>query len=242
MIRIRYLILLLPGLLSLTGLKAENGNYDIHYKLGSFNARVATADISWKASEWNGKPALCSEADLRATPIFRVFINKDFYAKCFFSPEELSPLYFVNPFKKKGKTYQYEYLYRTDTGEIESTSVLPEGTRRKVFPNDGQTMDLLCLLHFVRFLDPSSVTKVMPLTILMSGKAYPSELLYLGEDLVKFPGIPAQKFLLRLPGGLMTNGSGNEIYIWRSREGNQLLGLETALSKGHMSVKIRPTQ
>ena len=39
--------------------------------------------------------------------------------------------------------------------------------------------------------------------------------------------------------GLMENGSGHEVYIWRSISDNPvILGLETELSAGFMSVKM----
>jgi hypothetical protein len=76
--------------------------------------------------------------------------------------------------------------------------------------------------------------------ILVSGKLYPGELLHLGEDLERFPDMPAEKLLLRLTErGLMENGSGNEIYIWRSSGPDRnILGLETNLSTGSMYARI----
>ena len=101
-------------------------------------------------------------------------------------------------------------------------------------------MDFLTLVHFLRFLELDQAEQPLPLTILVSGKSYPAELSYLGEDPDKFPGIPAEKFLLHLTErGLMENGSGNEVFTWRSiGDERTILGLEAELSSGKIYVKI----
>lgn len=239
---VRFLYLMLPGLLYLTGLSTEELHFDVHYKLGAFNAKVATADFRWQPSDWKGSQVLYTTGSVRATPIFRLFINSDFYFESHFRTEDLAPLHFINPFKQDGKQGRFEYTYRDDTGEIESKTVFAGNIENKTFPNDGRTMDLLSLLHFIRLMDYSLADEPMPIIVLMSARPYPAELVNQGTDLTTFPDIPAEKILLRLAGGLMTNGSGNEVYIWRSLEDHRLLMLETELSSGSMTVKIRPAQ
>ena len=102
-------------------------------------------------------------------------------------------------------------------------------------------MDLLSLLHFVRFLDLTPDSAPIKMQILMAGKSRDARILYKGIDEEKFPGISAEKILLEMTEhGLMENGSGNEIYIWRSSgPDRRLLALETELSSGAMFVRLR---
>jgi hypothetical protein len=233
----RLTFLLIPVLLLTETL--GTARYEVRYKLGALDTRVVTAEITWEESSWNGIPAYYSAATLQTVPFFRLFLGSDYFAETYFSQSELKPLYFDNPFQKKGKTGKYEYLWRED-GEIESTSTLGDQTVFQTFPNDGRTVDFLSLVHFLRFLDLDTAEEPLPVHILVSGKSYPGELLHLGEDTEKFPDMPAEKILLRLTErGLMENGSGNEIYIWRSSGPDRnILGLETDLSTGSMYARI----
>jgi len=231
-----FIRILLPVLVSLSSLGTVH--YDIRYKLGQMNLRVATAAFSWEQDSLDGIPVYHGGAIIRTTPFFRLFIGSDYIANTYLRRDDLSPMYFFNPFKNE----RYEYVYRQDTGEIESTSV--RGPRQPVeydrFPFDGRTMDLLTLLHFIRFLDESLMKPSMPIHVLISGKIFPAEIIYQGKDAERFPGIQADRILLRLTEhGLTENGSGNEVYLWRSPgEDRCLLGLETELSTGSMHASI----
>ncbi len=232
----RLTYLLIPVLLLTETL--GTARYEVRYKLGALDTRVVTAEITWEASSWNGTPAYYSAAMLQTTPIFRLFLGSDYFAETYFSQDELKPLYFDNPFQKKGKDGKYEYLWKEK--DIESTSTLGDQAVLQVFPNDGCTVDFLSLVHFLRFLDLDRAKEPLPVHILVSGKSYPGELVYQGEDSERFPDMPAHRFLLRLTErGLMENGSGNEVYIWRSMGPDRnILGLETELSTGSMYARI----
>ena len=211
--------------------------YVVRYQRGKLDARVATATITWEMSTWNETPALHSTALVKTTPLFKLFLGSDYFAETYFGRKDLSPLYFINPFKN-GK---YEYFYRQETGLIEST--IDEGDGQPAymtFPFDGRTMDLLSLLHFVRFLDPSKAGSPYDIQLLMASKCHPARIEYQGIDNDKFPGIPTEKFLVKMTErGLMENGSGDELHIWRSPgPDRRLLALETALSSGSMIVRI----
>lgn len=234
---IRFAYLLLPLLLGLS--TPEKINYDVRYILGDLNTRVITVEITWEESEWNEIPAYHSEAVLKTRPFFRLFLSPYYYAETYFNQDERKPLFFANPFKYKGKKATYEYVYREQ--EIESKSDLGSGPAIYTsFPNDNQTVDFLSLVFFIRFLDLEAAREPLPLHILISGKSFPAELQYLGQDPDKYLDTPADKFLLRMTErGLMENGSGHEVYIWRSISDNPvILGLETELSAGFMSVKM----
>ena len=74
-------------------------NYDVRYKNGLINAKVATATITWEESKWQNRPAYHSSALVKAAPVFALFISSDYVAETYFSHSGLAPLYFINPFK-----------------------------------------------------------------------------------------------------------------------------------------------
>ena len=235
----RLFYLMLPCLLLLS--EAVTTQYEVRYKLGSMNMRVVTLDISWEESEWNGEPAYHSVAVIQTVPFFRMFLGSYYYAECFFRSSDMAPIYFDNPFNAgTSKARRYEYYYHPEDETIESVSFhAPDKTEFATFTYDGRTMDFLSLVHFIRFLDESQAKDPMPMHILVSGKSYPAELQYLGPDPEKLPDTPSEKFLLRLTGrGLMENGSGNVIYVWRSISDHTLLSLETALNTGSIQAMI----
>ena len=217
-----------------------SAHYEVRYKMGVIDTRVVTAEITWEESSWNGVPAYYSAAVIQTTPFFRMFLASDYFAETYFSQASLKPLYFDNPFQRKGKDGKYEYLFHQDNGEIESWATWGEKTDYTTFPNDGRTVDFLSLVHFIRFIDPSLAEKPLPMHILISGKSYPAELLYQGEDNEREPGMPAHKFLIRLTErGLMENGSGNEVYVWRSAGADRnIIGMSTELSTGSIYARI----
>lgn len=217
-------------------------NYDVRYKNGLLNTKVATATITWENASWQDHPAFYSSALVKATPFFALFISSDYVAETYFSRNDIAPLYFINPFKYKGKDCKYEYFFRAGNKTIESISIDEEDEPRyDTFPLDGHTMDLLSLLHYVRFLNLSPDSAPVNMHILMAGKSHPARIMYKGTDDEKIPGTTTEKILLEMTEhGLMENGSGNEIFIWRSpAPDRRLLALETALSSGTMSVTLR---
>lgn len=215
-------------------------SYEVRYKLGAMNAKVATATISFDPATRGGQAAYHSHALIRTSSIFRLFISSDYVVDSWLSQSGLKPMYFINPFKKGGKDGKFECIYRP--GGIEVINVVPPKTdERSVLPPDGRTMDLLTLLHFVRFLDLDAQARPLQLKVLMGGVAYPGILTDKGKDTESIPGVEAERFLLHLTErGLMENGSGNVIHIWRSAgPDRRLLGLEVALSTGTMSIRIK---
>lgn len=216
--------------------------YDVNYKWGLVNAKVATVTISLEAATWNQLPAYHSNATVKTTPVFSLFVGSDYKTDAYLSRNNLSPLYFINPFKKNGKEGKFEYTYDATRRIIASVTVTDpaQPAVEEDFPLDGRTMDLLCLLHYVRFLPTPSSSQPIPLHVLMGGKSFAAKLHYKGLDSEHFPGQTSEHFLLELTEhGLMENGSGNELQIWRSPgEDRRLLGLEAPLNPGFMSVSI----
>ena len=234
---LRFTLLLIPLFLALDSPKTTQ--YTVRYHLGQMDVRVASVDITWEEASLDEIPTYHSVAILRTTPFFKLFLRNDYTAETYFHRENISPLYFAHHYKNG----MDEYLYHQDIGEIEFNEQKRAHEPRSLsIPYDDRTMDLLSLVHFMRFLNLSALKQPMPMKVLMSGIPYPAEISFLEEDLEKFPGQPAHKFLIRMTEhGLMENGSGNEIYLWRSMAPDHtLLGLETRLSTGSMSVGITP--
>ena len=76
--------------------------------------------------------------------------------------------------------------------------------------------------------------------LLIGGKSIRAALTNQGADSERFPGEQTERFFLKMyERGLMENGSGNAITVWRSTDGaHQILGLETDLGSGTMSVSV----
>ena len=217
--------------------------YEVHYQWGGLNAKVATATISMEPGSRDRQQAYHSRALIQASSIFRLFISHDYIADTWLRRSDLQPLFFSNPYKKNNKDCTYEYTYDQASRKILSRAVKPDSDEPEetTFRLDGKTMDLLSLLHFIRFYDVKPSGKPLAVQILMAGKAFPGLLTFEGVDKDHVPGRETERFLLKLTEhGLMENGSGNEIHLWRSPDADrQLLGLEVPLSTGFMSVTAK---
>ena len=216
--------------------------YEVRYKWGAVNTKVADATITLENVNWEGQAACHSHVVIRASSIFRLFMSADYLVDVYLSRSGTEPLYFVNPVKKNGKDGKYEYFYDKAARTIRSVATLPPNEPETAsFPLDGRTMDLVSLLQFVRFHDlPEDGS--MKLKVLMSGKSYAATLSCEGPDDERFPNVPAIRLKVRMTErGLMENGSGNEITLWRSAgTDRRILGLETALGdSSSMSVSIK---
>ena len=245
------LLLLIPILLSVSAFslagKVPAGavgtvQYEVRYKLGGVTTKVATATVSLESAKWEENPAYHTRAVIRASSVFRLFMNAEYLADAYISTSGVEPLFFSNPFKKNGKECKIEYVYDRASRLIRSEAVRPPSEPESVtFPLDGRTFDLLVLLQYVRFQE-FSVGKSVSLHLLMTGESCPATLTLQGTDTERFPDMPAERFLLKMNGrGLMENGSGDEIVIWRSTGADRrILGLETALGKsGTMIVAVK---
>ena len=214
-------------------------NYEIRYKWGAINAKVATIDLSLKEEKWKEHPAYHSRAAIKTSAIFSLFIGSDMTADCYITQSDLQPLYFVNPHKKGGKDVRFTFDYNRQSKQIESTFEGVKETTKKNFPMDGKTYDLLSVITFVRFLDASYDT--VDVNLLLGEERYPGVLIYQGKDTEKFPGEETERFLLRLTGrGVMENGSGNELVFWRSPgTDRKILALEAPVNPGFMTIQIK---
>ena len=80
--------------------------------------------------------------------------------------------------------------------------------------------------------------------VLKAGLSVPATLSSQGRDTERFPDQASERFLLELKEkGLMENGSGNRIVVWRSTGSDRrLLGLEVGLGSGVMCVRVKTAE
>lgn len=213
--------------------------YEIRYKWGAINAKVASIDLSLNPGKWENYQTYYSKAVIKTSAVFSLFIGADMTAEAHIDQADLQPLYFINPHKKSGKNVCFTFVYNRKTKLIESTFQGVKDVSERTFPMDGKTYDLLSSIAFVRFLDASA--KPVSLNLLLGEERYPGEVIYQGKDTEKFPGIETERFVIRLTGrGVMENGSGNELTLWRSTgSDHKLIGLEAPISPGFMTIRIK---
>jgi len=216
--------------------------YEVRYKLGAITSKVATASISLEKGERDGQPVYHTKATVKTTPVFRLFLGADCFAEAWMTRSDLAPVHYTNPITKKGFQGILEYDYDAASRTIESVAVRsPQDTVRATFPLDGRTMDLLALLQDVRFRDFPATGAPVPMHVLLGGQSVAATLSCIGPGTELFPDRETDHILLKLTErGLMENGSGNEIHVWRSRDADRcILRLEAALSSGFMFVTIQ---
>ena len=228
-----------PASVSIPAESLGDVQYEVRYKLAGITSKVADATISLDNDTWNGQAVLHSHAAIRASSIFRLFMDAEYIADAYLSSGQQEPIYYFNPIKKGNKEGKFECVYDGKARTI--TSVFqrpPSDAVTKTFPLDGLSMDLLSLLVYVRYHDIPSGSP-LSMHLLMGGKYVAATLTNQGPDTERYPG--TERFQLKMiDGGLMENGSGNEITVWRSTGNDRrILGLETTLSSGVMTVAIK---
>ena len=214
-------------------------NYEIRYKWGAINAKVASIDMSVNADKWKSHPAYHAKAIIKTSAVFSLFIGADMTAEGYIAQEDVQPLYFDNPHKKGGKDVRFTFLYNRDSKQIETTFQGVKDTSRNTFPLDGKTYDLLSVILFVRSLE--APFKSEDLNLILGEERYPGVLVYQGRDKDKFPGQETDRFVLRLTGrGVMENGSGNELVFWRSlSHDHKIIALEAPVNPGFMTIRVK---
>ncbi len=212
--------------------------YEVRYKLKNIETKVAEATISVERSRRADQPVLHAHASVRAQSVFRLFLNAQYLADSYMTPDGFEPVYYMNPVKRGGKEGKFECVY--DKGTVRTEFVRPPADPViKSLPNDGGTMDLLSLLQFVRFQDFSD-GEPRTMHLLMGARSSSATLAFQGIDTERFPGKRTERLHLKMHGlGLMENGSGDEITVWRSTGRDRtLMALETSLGSGMTIVTI----
>ena len=237
--------LTVPGLLSVSAPVSSEAlgtvQYEVRFLSKGLDTKVADGTVSVEYSTWNQQNALHAQAVIRAASIFRLFMKAEYLADAYLLPGGREPLYYMNPIKRAGKVGKFECVYNKAAQIITSEFVRPPAEAVVTsFPLDGRTMDLLSLLQYVRFLDLPQGRSVS-MHVLKAGLSIPAVLTSQGPDVERYPDLAADRFLLSMTeGGLMENGSGNKITIWRSSgRDRRLLGLEVNLGSGIMVVSVK---
>ena len=215
--------------------------YEARYILGAINSKVADATITLEHGKWKGSDVLHSRATISATSIFRLFMNADYLADVYLSPATLEPVYYLNPIRKGDQEGKIEYTFDHNAKVVRTEAIRPPADpKQATYPLESRTMDLLSLLQYVRFLDLDE-GKSEHLHLLISGESVNATLSCEGADAEKYPDKPSLRFRLKMvERGLMENGSGKELVVWRSTAADRhILGLEAALSAGSMTVSIQ---
>lgn len=215
--------------------------YEVRFQSKGLDTKVADATVSFEKAEWNQQKVHHAHAVIRASSIFRLFMKAEYLADAYLAPDGGRPLYYMNPVYRAGKVGKFECVYDHGAGTVTSVFLRPPADAvETVIPMDVQTMDLLSLMQYVRFLElPAGCT--LPMQVLKEGRSLPATLTSQGADSERYPGVTAERFLLSLTeGGLMENGSGNRISVWRSGgTDRKLLGLEVNLGSGVMVVSVK---
>jgi len=216
--------------------------YEVRYNLKNIDTKVADATISWERGTREQQPVLHSHAVIRASSIFKLFMNSEYIADSYLTPDGSEPVYFLNPIKKGSKEGKFECIYNRKDGTVRSEFVRPPADPVvNTYTFDGRTMEILSLLTYVRFLDiPAGASRSMHL-MMGKGDFVAATLTNQGIDKERFPGVETERLRLKMTGrGVMENGSGDEIVVWRTTGSDRsLVGLETVLNSGVMTVTVK---
>lgn len=239
------LLLSFPGALSRKPLpegSAGEYSYDVHYKLGVVNTKMATCTLNQRPATWEGQPAWSAVFRVRAAHVFRLFIRDEYRVNLHLSKQDLQPYHYEFPYKEKGKDYRLEFFYGTVPGKVESLLYSADGKEpvRKTFPApDGMAMDLASMAFFLRSLDFGSFQGPLRMHVIMSAEYVPVVVNYKGVDASYWPGETAHHIVVNMPErGLMENGDGNEIHVWISGR-REILGLSLPIGKGTVSARLK---
>jgi hypothetical protein len=213
----------------------ESHTYEARYLYGNLDTKVANVIISLTPDEWEGQDAYRIDLSIKVKPIFRLFLHAKYAVEGRITRPGMTPLY-----------------YYSNTGKVEGLCKYTEGEEgvyywRKpakspepeifAYPNDGKTMELMSMLFFARGYD---FVEGEPVAVkaLIAGRLAPGTITMEGVDTEKYPGHEAQILHLRMSErGIMENGSGTDVYIWREAGGSHLvLGLQAALGKHGMMM------
>ena len=237
------LLSLLASLSASAGVPEGKTQYEVRYKWGLVDTRVANAVFTVTREERDGQPALHSQVNLRATPFFRLFLLEEYKVDLFLSADGMNPLFSHAPIKKKGKEAVFDVLYDWDARMAELHTVSADENIVKTFPMEENPMDILALFYFLQTLDISAFEEGMPLPliVLMPRSEAPVLVYYEGIDTQEIPDTRCNRFRLQFTGrGMMENRSGNTVHIWSSAEGDhKLLRLTVPLNNGVMIARMK---
>lgn len=230
----RSLLIFIIALQSVLPQSSEKLIYEVRYKLGVLNTKVATGVIPLTQDTWEGKDVFRSDARITVQPVFKLFMNPEYTAILYLKASDMQPLFYSYAYKKGYNECRYLedsiYYHRQLHGKE------PENT---CLPNDGRTMEIFSMLFMLRDINLEAGETCEAKTYLGGGFRN-VRITMQGTDSKRFKGRKADYFIIQTPErGLMENGSGNIIKLWRAHDGTRpVLGLEVPLSKGTMICNL----
>lgn len=217
--------------------------YEVRYKWGVVDTRVANAVFTHSRKEWDGQPALHAQVSLRATPFFRLFMAEEYWMEAYLSTDGKQPFYSHAPLKNKGVLYNFDTTYHYDTRKVESTTVSVEENLSRTFSMDDESLDIFVVFYYLQTLDASSLPEngSHSIQIIMPRSVAPALVSFEGLDTEMVPGTPCNRYLVQLTGrGLMENKSGNTVHVWVTADANrQLRVLSVPLNNGTMIARLK---
>jgi len=230
----RSLLILLIALQSVLPRTSEKLVYEVRYKLGALNTKVATGTIPLVPDVWEGRKALRSDASIKVQPFFKLFLKGSYTANLYLGAGDMKPLFY-----RYGHENGFnECRYRADSVYFHR-SHKKKGVQNIALSNDGRTMEIFSMLFLLRELNLSPGESINAKAYL-SGGFRNVRITMIGTDAERYPGREADAFLIETPEqGLMENGSGTVIRLWRSHGGTRpVLGIEVPLSTGTMIANL----
>lgn len=231
----RSLLILLIALQSVLPQTSEKLVYEVRYKLGKFNTKVATGTIPLEEDQWEGRKVLRSDASITVQPFFKLFLKSSYTAHLYLDAEDMTPLYYSYGHENGFNECRYQkdsvYFHRINK---------KTGNRDFALPNDGRTMEVFAILFHIRDLNLSA-GETTSVKVYLDGDFRNIRITMIGTDTERFPGRVADDIFIETPEqGLMENGSGNLIRLWRAHDGARpVLGIEVPLSTGIMIANLR---
>lgn len=216
--------------------------YEVRYKWGMLDAKVATGVLTLEAAEWEGQPATLAVASIRSSSILRLFLNEEYKGILYLTPDQWAPLFYTNPIRYEGRSGGNSYTFDRANGIIRVELAENNGeTGHRECPLEEDAHIVHSLVYYARTLDMEGeqAGASWPLRVFLSGDLYPAVLEFQGRGKTR-DGFDAYRYCLHMTErGLMENGSGNEIYFWVEPGGaRELLALRLPLNKGEMRVKL----
>ena len=235
------LLLLAPSAVP-APLSDGESRYEVRYKWGVVDTKVANASFVISDGEWNGKAVKHSQISVRATPFFRLFMAEEYRVSLYLTTEGHKPLYTYAPTKKKGKEVNFYVLYNYQSGRVEAKTVSEQETLERDFSLEDNSMDLAMFLYYMQGLNLSALNTgdSFPVQLVMPRTVAPVMINYEGLDTEKIPGVTTRRFFINFTDrGLMEDMSGKAVHVWISADdAQQVLLLTVPLKNGVMAASL----
>lgn len=207
----------------------ERMEFLLHYRWGSINTDVGTAEVVLDTLTYNGQKAFLCSAQGRTTRMFDyVFkVREDF--KSWFTRDGLVPLKFTRDTYEGGYVAKNTYYYNRYVAEphiIAEVYSSKRGQRYMELPLTQCTFDLPALFYFSRNMDFDAVEpgRKYPMTFAIDDDVYNVYFILHGRETLKVKGLGTVrtiKFAAKLLEGEVFKGE-EDMIIWVTDDENRL--------------------